>query len=56
MANVNGFRMDDIVDLITDSVVRIDIDSMFALIRSVQPVKGIRPKIELMDLLSDSNY
>ena len=52
MADVNGFKMDDIIDVISDSLVKIDVEEMFVLMKSVSPVKVHRPKIELMDLLS----
>lgn len=52
MAIVNGFKMDDIIDLVTDSRVQVDINDLFALIKSAAPVKNTRPKVELLDLLS----
>ena len=51
MATVNGFRMDDIIDLIADSKVQVSVDELFALIRSEPPQRETRPKIELVNLL-----
>lgn len=51
MATVNGFRMDDIIDLITESKVRVGVDELFALIRAEPPKREIRPKIELVNLI-----
>lgn len=56
MADVNGFRIDDIIDLITDSQVRVDVEELFALIKSAPPVKVHRPKVELINLLTGDNW
>lgn len=60
MAHVNNFHMDDILDVIGSSHVRIDISEIFEALKSqpIQPDNKIRPKSELFDLvfeLGESN-
>ena len=56
MANVNGFRMDDIIDLITDSQIKVDVDELFAIMKAAEPTKLPRVKIDLINLLNGDGW
>ncbi len=56
MANVNGFKMDDIIDLIADSQINVDVDELFAVMKAAEPVKGLRAKVDLIKLLSGDGW
>lgn len=56
MADVNGFKMDDIIDAIADGLIRIEVAEVFAIIKSAPRQKGLRTKTELLELLSGDNW
>jgi len=56
MADVNGFKMDDIIDVIADSQVKVDVEEMFAMMKGVAPIVGQRPKIDLINLITGDGW
>jgi hypothetical protein len=56
MADVNCFKIDDIIDVISESMVKIDVEEMFALMKGVAPIVGQRPKIDLINLITGDKW